>query len=171
MAAWMNDPEVRKHLDQRVFPVGVGAERKWVDGVHAQITAKTGVVLMVRRQSDQVAVASSGMHDINWLARWAEFGIVVPQEHWGQGYGQEATERMLQYAFEELNLNAVRLRVNGSHERAIRCYERAGYQGEGVLRQASVVGGKPEDIVVMSILRAEWESRLAGAPSILGRGK
>ncbi len=171
MAAWMNDPEVRKHLDQRVFPVAIGAERKWVEGVQAQVTAKTGVVLVVRRQSDQEAVAAGGLHDINWLARWAEFGIMVPQAHWGQGYGLEVTERMLKYAFEELNLNAVRLRVNASHERGIRCYERAGYQGEGVLRQASIVGGKPEDIVVMSILRSEWEIRLAAEPSILGRGK
>ena len=52
MAAWVNDPEVRRHLDQRAFPMGLIAERAWVESLHAKVAAKTDIVLLVQRTSD-----------------------------------------------------------------------------------------------------------------------
>lgn len=167
LAGWLNDPAVRRHLDQRAFPMRISAEEDWLQKLDVRIAAKTDVVLLIQRQSDMEPLGATGLHGFNWLARWAEFGLLLGRDHWGQGYGREATARMLEYAFLELNLNAVRLRVNASHERALRCYQDAGYVKEGVLRQAAYVQGKPEDIVVMSLLRAEWQQRQDSAPSIL----
>lgn len=166
LAGWINDPEVRRHLDQRAFPMGLVSEREWVEALPARVAAKTDLVLLAQRQSDSEPVGTCGLHGINWLARWAEFGLLLGRDHWGQGYGREITERMLDYAFSELNLDALRLRVNKSHERALKCYEHAGYQQEGVLRQAAYIQGRPEDVVVMSLLRSEWAER-RGEPSIL----
>jgi len=145
----------------------VSAEEAWLHRLDGQIADKTDVVLLVQRKSDMEPLGVTGLHDIHWLARWAEFGVLLGREHWGQGYGREVTERMLEYAFLELNLNAVRLRVNAGHEEAVRCYEHAGYQQEGRLREAAVVRGQPEDMLVMSLLRAEWQANQDNAPSIL----
>lgn len=156
MVGWINDPEVRRHLDQRVFPLGQQAEEEWVRGLPARVAARTDVVLLVLRQSDGEPVGSTGFHAMNWLARWAEFGILLGREHWNQGYGPEVTSTMLRYAFQELHLDAVRLRVNASHQRARRAYVHAGFVEEGVLRRASWVDGAYDDIVVMSVLKDEW---------------
>lgn len=156
MVGWLNDPEVRRHLDQRVFPLGHKAEEEWVARLPERVAARTDVVLLALRQADGEPVGSTGFHGINWLARWAEFGILLAPDQWNQGYGGEVTGMMLRYAFQDLNLNAVRLRVNASHARARRCYVNAGFVEEGVLREAAWVDGRPEDIAVMSVLRRDW---------------
>ena len=71
----------------------------------------------------------------------------------------EICARIVDDAFDELNLETVRLRVNASHTRAIRCYEQVGFVHEGTLRQATYRAGRLEDQHVMSVLRAEWAER------------
>ncbi len=159
LAGWINDPDIRKHLDQAAFPVSLVAERNWVERLTERVAARTDMVLLVQRQSDSEPVGTCGLHGINWLARWVEFGLLLGRDHWGHGYGGEITERMLKYAFEELNLNALRLRVNVSHERAVKRYEKSGFQHEGVMRQAAYIDGRFEDVMWMSLLRSEWEAR------------
>ena len=66
----------------------------------------------------------------------------------------EAARRMLRYAFEELNLNRVMLRVNRSNIGGMKAYEAAGFVQEGVLRQAAFVDGELDDMLVMSVLHA-----------------
>jgi RimJ/RimL family protein N-acetyltransferase len=49
------------------------------------------------------------------------------------------------------------------NERAQRAYAAAGFVWEGVLREALLKNGRFESLVVMSVLRSEWEAR-RGAP-------
>ena len=69
--------------------------------------------------------------------------------------------RLLEIGFGELGLRRIELRVYAFNTPAIRCYERAGFVREGVLRQAQRVGPELWDLVVMGILREEWEARAA----------
>jgi RimJ/RimL family protein N-acetyltransferase len=43
--------------------------------------------------------------------------------------------------------------------RAVRSYEKAGFVLEGRQRQAVYKNGKYEDVLFMSVLRSEWDSR------------
>ena len=45
---------------------------------------------------------------INWRNRWAELGIFLGKEYMGKGYGREALWLLLNYAFMNLNLHAIR---------------------------------------------------------------
>jgi RimJ/RimL family protein N-acetyltransferase len=56
----------------------------------------------------------------------------------------------------ELNLERVSLNVFLSNERAVRSYEKAGFQREGIERQNTHRDGKTEDVLYMGILRQEW---------------
>ena len=69
--------------------------------------------------------------------------------------------RLLEIGFGEMGLRRIELRVYAFNTPAIRCYERAGFVREGVLRQAQRVGHELWDLVVMGILREEWEARAA----------
>jgi RimJ/RimL family protein N-acetyltransferase len=54
------------------------------------------------------------------------------------------------------------------NERAIRSYEKAGFQVEGRHREAIVRDGGRHDELTMGILAAEWRARLADPGA--GRG-
>ncbi len=64
---------------------------------------------------------------------------------------------LLQHGFDTLNLNRVYLRVYANNLRAIRCYEKTGFVLEGRMRQAQYQNGEYLDILLMSVLRSEWD--------------
>lgn len=162
ITTWINDPRVRRHLATRVFPLGQHVEEEWVKRVSAdpRQAAAEHVVLLFGPHGAETPIGSTGFHGLNWIARRGEWGILIGEpEHWNQGYGREVARRMLQYAFEDLNLNRVELRVNSANPAGIKAYEAAGFIREGTLRQAGWVEGRYEDILVMSVLRQEWQGK------------
>lgn len=76
-----------------------------------------------------------------------------------KGYGTEVSRLILRYAFEQLNLNRVQLRVYEYNARAKRCYEKAGYREEGRLRQARFWRGRCWTVLLMAALREEYSGR------------
>jgi len=87
-------------------------------------------------------------------ARYA-VGIFDPSV-WGKGLGTEITRLVIKYAFEELKLHRIDLRVLQYNERAIKCYEKCGFTQEGLEREGALIGGKYETDVMMSILDREY---------------
>ncbi|MHB1683968.1 MAG: GNAT family N-acetyltransferase [Bacilli bacterium] len=77
----------------------------------------------------------------------------------GKGLGTEVTQLMLKYAFEELKLHRVDLRVLEYNHRAIACYEKCGFIKEGVEREGALIEDKFETDVFMSILDREYEAK------------
>jgi RimJ/RimL family protein N-acetyltransferase len=108
--------------------------------------------------ADGVHIGSVGLHSIDWKNRSAELGIVIGEkEYWGQGCGTDTIRALLGLGFREMNLHRIFLRVNEDNARGIRCYEKAGFQREGVSRDAVFKEGAYCDQYVMSILETEFE--------------
>ena len=73
-----------------------------------------------------------------------------------RGVGTEAVRTMLQYLFESKGLHIVTIDPEVDNKRAIRCYERAGFRLDGVLRHHARERGQFLDTYFMSILEDEW---------------
>ena len=63
---------------------------------------------------------------------------------------------LMNFIFEEMNINKIKLNVYAFNERAIKSYEKCGFKKEGLLRQEIFRQGKYNDEVVMGILREEY---------------
>ena len=152
---WFNDPEVRQYLDVYI-PMSQAQEERWFE---AQL-ADSGNRILGIETLDGVLLGNTGLHKINWKERSAELGIVLGEkEYWGRGYGTDAIRTLLWFAFQEMNLHRVFLRVFEYNQRAMRCYEKCGFQLEGRLRQAHFHDGKYHDVLVMGILREEFNEQ------------
>jgi RimJ/RimL family protein N-acetyltransferase len=66
---------------------------------------------------------------------------------------------LLGLGFETMNLNRIFLRVNEANKGGIRAYEKAGFVHEGRFRQGTFQNGKYSDMLLMSVLRAEWNPK------------
>ncbi|MET8865115.1 GNAT family protein [Nonomuraea sp. NPDC004580] len=84
---------------------------------------------------------------------------LVGARAFGRGYGSEAIELVLGHVFRTTPLHRVRLEVYAFNERARHVYEKAGFVAEGVERDALLWEGEWHDVVVMAILRPEWQAR------------
>ncbi len=84
------------------------------------------------------------------LAVW-----VYDQTRRDEGVGQRAISQALDEAFGSLALHRVELHVLATNTRAIRCYEAAGFQHEGRLRDNVRLGDTYADELVMAILATD----------------
>jgi len=87
------------------------------------------------------------------IAHTATLGICVDKDFQGKGVGSALMEAVLDLADNWLRLVRVELNVYENNERAIRMYERYGFEKEGLLRKASVQDGEYVNEYVMSRLR------------------
>jgi RimJ/RimL family protein N-acetyltransferase len=159
-AAWLNDPEVRRHL-ALIFPMSVVHEEHWFEEQLKAEPALQAFVVEAHPSGDGAewdAAGVIGFHAIDWRSRAGELGLVIGEKSlWNGGYGADATRTLVRFAFRELNLNRVFLRVFEDNARAIRCYEKVGFRHEGRLRQDRFQDGRYLDTLVMGLLRDEFE--------------
>jgi RimJ/RimL family protein N-acetyltransferase len=89
--------------------------------------------------------------------RRASFAIgILDPGALGRGLGTEAAQLVLGYAFGELKLHRVSVRVLAYNERAIRSYQKCGFVVEGREREAAFVNGQWHDDVIMGLLEQEF---------------
>lgn len=119
---------------------------------------------IIPRDAPARAVGEVVLNDINWHNRAANFRIALfDKAFFGQGYGTQATQLILAYGFEQLDLHRIDLEVYDFNPRAARVYEKAGFVREGVKRDALLWDGTYHDAIVMSMLEPEYERRARGA--------
>ena len=88
--------------------------------------------------------------------RSAVLDVAIAPAFGNQGYGGEATRVLLRFAFDQMNLHRVWLRVPEHDACARRVYETCGFREEGRLREARFAGGRWWDLIVMGILAREF---------------
>ena len=80
-------------------------------------------------------------------------GIMVRTDCQGQGIGTALLEAVLDLADNWLMLRRVELEVYADNQRAVRLYEKFGFEAEGRKREAAVKNGAYVDLMVMARLR------------------
>jgi len=150
---WFNDPQVREYL-ALYMPMSLAEEERWFE---RHLEDKDNMIFAVETL-DGTHIGNVGLHRFEWKDRGVELGIVLGEKaYWNKGYGTDAIRTLLGFAFRELNLNRVFLRVRADNARAIRCYSKCGFQHEGTLREAVFQDGRYYDHWIMSILAREYK--------------
>jgi RimJ/RimL family protein N-acetyltransferase len=97
------------------------------------------------------------LRSINQQDQRGRYAIaILDPNRLGQGIGKRATRLIMGYAFGELGLHRLTVRVLAFNERAIACSRKAGSINEGREREAAYIGGKRYDDVMMGALDPEW---------------
>lgn len=76
---------------------------------------------------------------------------------WGRGFGSDAMKLLLGFGFREWNLHRISLAVFSYNLRARHSYLKCGFQIEGRVRGNLKRGGARHDLILMGILRDEWQ--------------
>jgi RimJ/RimL family protein N-acetyltransferase len=156
---WINDPEVTEGL-ALYLPMSMRDEEDWFEGLAKRPPQEKPLAIECRDGDSWELIGNSGFFDLDHQARSGEIGIMIgDKSHWNRGYGTEAMSLLLRHGFDTLNLNRIFLRVYASNPRAIRSYEKAGFIHEGRLREAVFQRGTSGDVLIMGILRSEWDAR------------
>ena len=160
--AWLNDPEVISNL-LIYLPLAAWDETRWFENLANRPIEDRPLAVEARQPGGPwVHIGNTGLHNFDWTARSAEFGIFIgDRTFWNNGFGTDVTRLMLKHGFETLNLNRIGLDVYDTNPRAMHVYEKVGFVHEGRRRQANYHAGQYRDLLQMSILRSEWDATIS----------
>jgi RimJ/RimL family protein N-acetyltransferase len=92
-------------------------------------------------------------------ARSVELSLLVDAGYWGQGFGMDMLQTILEACFAGWGVHRIGVRVEEGNARALALYLRLGFQEEGRLRQAAFRDGRHQDVLLLGQLAAEWAAR------------
>lgn len=149
---WRNSEEVRRYFIYQK-EITEADHRKWLSD---KVEMGTVVQFIMLEKTSLHPFGSVYLRDINRHNKKAEYGIFIGDLlARGQGYGTEAARLMLDYAFKELALHKVSLRVLKDNLEAIHSYEAAGFVTEGIMRDEELIGGHYKDIIFMAVINSQ----------------
>ncbi|KAK2609137.1 hypothetical protein QQS21_002364 [Conoideocrella luteorostrata] len=90
--------------------------------------------------------------------RNASIGIALSSAYQGKGYGREAINWALDWAFRHANMHTIGISTASFNQRAMRLYEDMGFVREGRRREAVWFDRAWHDDVLFSMTQAEWEA-------------
>jgi RimJ/RimL family protein N-acetyltransferase len=156
MLRWINDRNLVL-LSAPYRPVDEAEHREWFNSIRGRSDV---FIFGIRELSSGRLVGSCQLLGISATHRKAELQIRIGEgDARGKGYGTEAVRLLLDFAFDDLNLNRVELTVIKENEAALKTYLANGFVTEGTMRRAAFIDGRYVDLVVMGALRDERRPR------------
>lgn len=120
--------------------------------IYAERTALTAGVFY---KGELVGVA--GFNHFDWKNKIGQIGYWLAEEYQGQGIMTRVVKALINYAFNELDLNRIEIRVSDQNIKSRSIPERLYFKNEGCLRQAEWLYDHYVDLVVYAILREDWD--------------
>jgi [ribosomal protein S5]-alanine N-acetyltransferase len=115
------------------------------------------VMFAIEEKESQLLI---GLININLSAPYkrGELAYWVGKEYWGKGYGTEATRIVLEYGFNDLNLNKIFAASFTTNPGSWRIMEKVGLKYEGTLKQHVTRFGQFHDLAYYGLLKVEFDT-------------
>ncbi|WP_053219881.1 GNAT family N-acetyltransferase [Virgibacillus senegalensis] len=156
---WINSPELAMQWSGPAFsyPLTYAQLSEYIKSANKE-AADAYVFKAINVDSGRIiGHISLGRIDYNHLT--GRIGkVFVPEQARGKKVAKRMLEPLLELAFQELGLNRVSLGVFDFNIPAIKTYEQAGFQKEGLIREARKINDDFWSYYEMSLLRREWEA-------------
>ena len=133
-----------------------GMAEDWIKTHEDPSKATLQIQLAVEEVATGSLAGAISLVDLNHQDSRAEMGYWIGQPYWGKGYCTEASQTLLNYAFNALELHRVTAKYLRRNPASGRVLEKIGMTQEGVLRRHNKKWDAFEDVVVCGILREEW---------------
>ena len=102
--------------------------------------------------------------------RGSSIGVSLAAAHQGRGYGREAIDWMLDWAFRHAGLHTVAITAASYNARACALYESMGFVREGCRRETIWMDRAWHDEIEFGMTEGEWEARKGWGSNIAARG-
>ena len=149
---WFNDFKTTDYTGRSHQTMSIELEKKYLEEHKNEDT----VFAIVEKGTDKL-LGTVGLHEVNHIKRKATLGIFIGDKNYrSKGYGTEAIRLILDFGFNYLNLNNIKLDLMEFNERALACYKKCGFKEYGRRRKCEFINGKYYDTIAMDILAEEF---------------
>ncbi len=148
---WLKDPSINMYLSHNFRDYTEEQELKWFEFIQ---NSNNDVVFAIEDKDSSFYIGNCALHKIDWDRKSCEMGIVIgDKNYWDKGYGSDAVETIIEFAFQKLGLESIQLNVYKYNCRAIRVYRKSGFKLTGTEKKNHFYDGKYWDTLLMEIKR------------------
>lgn len=154
----LNDYDIAKWFQGFKWPI---TRKKVVDFIDYAVALSRkkrpkAIRFAIILNSTKEIVGCTNLHGIDYDKKAGETGTWIGREYWGQGINKEAKLLLLDYGFNKIKLEKVKISHADNNKRSMRAVAKLGIHKEGILRENKRIGGKYYDVHKYSILKKEW---------------
>ncbi|WP_155590992.1 GNAT family N-acetyltransferase [Lysinibacillus cavernae] len=140
--------------DEIPFPHTVEDHTAFFHGISGK---KEEFIFGIYEKTTNDLIGSCGVYSVNWQNSTCAVGISIGQQWHGHGYGTDAMRTLIDFIFDYMAVQKIKLQVFSFNKAAIRSYEKCGFTKEGILRQELFRFGTFHDVLLFGLLRSEWQ--------------
>jgi RimJ/RimL family protein N-acetyltransferase len=156
---YQSDPEIVRYIP---WPVRTRDQVRAALEKHTGNTRMTedgdGILLAIVERTGGRVIGQLNLSIASITDRHGEFGYVVSRAFAGRGYGTEASARLLDYAFETLDLHRASALIDTRNVASAAVAEKLGLRREAEFRENEWFKGEWTSTWIYAILADEWRA-------------
>jgi RimJ/RimL family protein N-acetyltransferase len=147
---WKNDYELAGMINAHPLPTATHQVQEWFEKNQAD---KNQVLFGIYLTEGMKFLGIIRLMFIDWINSNADLGIYIGEKNCrGKGIGKEAVALIVNYAFKDLNLHKINLKVSEANTGAAATYKACGFKTEGILKDQFWFNDKFENVLAMGII-------------------
>ena len=127
---------------------------KFIDMTLNQFAGNNGFQLAICYEGNIAGMI--GLHGINWSNKSTSIGYWLGQEFQGKGIMVKSCEAVINYCFEELQLNRIEIRVATGNVKSQAIPEKLGFIKEGCVREEEWLYDHYVDHYIYGMLKSDF---------------
>lgn len=171
---WTHDAEFMRLMELTpVRPLSVEMVKKSYENIEKEMDEdKNLYYFTIQTRDNSQFIGKALIEWIDWPNSNGFLRLGIGEaEYRHKGYGSQALQMLLRFAFNELNLYRVTAVVPAYNEGAIRLFQKFGFMEEVRRRKAIQRDGEVWDLVSFGLLNAEWREQAAGDALSVSKGQ
>ncbi|AWL30335.1 UDP-4-amino-4,6-dideoxy-N-acetyl-beta-L-altrosamine N-acetyltransferase [Acinetobacter defluvii] len=149
---WRNSSDVSKYMYTDTY-ITEENQKKWFNKAKDDPTSKYWII---EYQEKPLGLASISEINRNLSSCFWAFYLGDTSVR-GAGIGSKVEFNIIEYVFNELNLNKLRCEVFSFNEKVIAMHEKFGFVKEAFFREHCIKNGEKIDVVGLGLIKSDWK--------------
>lgn len=146
----MNDPEIERMVLGWSFPVSEKNQTDWINNLKANEPR-----FIIEYNTEAIGLAT--ITSLDYKNSTANLNIKLQNgDYKGKGIGTKTIQLLVEFCFEELNLNCLTANILDYNLPSQKLFEKCGFIKEAILRSRVYKKGKYHNVLVYSLLKSEY---------------
>lgn len=137
--------------------INVSEALQLINFFREKLAAGEGMRWAITANGHNELIGTCGFHHINRTHYKMEIGYDLLPSYWGKGIMTNSIHRLLQYGFEEMQINRIEAYVDPDNINSYKLLRRLGFEQEGLARQAFYQKGRFVDAWLCSLLQKDYK--------------
>lgn len=154
---WRNNPDFRRNF-REARELNLSNQEIWFN--KSCVNNPNDFMFGIVKLDDDSLIGAGGLLYINWIIRSADFSFYIGLNNYyidNQGFAKEAAKLLIDYGFNNLNLNKIWMELYKFDKKKIEFFTKEyNFKIDGVLRENCYEEGKYWDSVIISFLKSDY---------------